>query len=230
MRLCSIILLLVLVLTGCTSVDVKVDEPIRNSRFGIAYEVHFDPHLCQTHTGITIFNNFERKYDLDVDLEKSISLAFARGIKAAGSVPIMIETAVNAWDDIALSSWDGTPTLGEVSKSNIREIGIQRQLDYILISFNDSRQSLDEEDRCQGIHIKTGANYRKPFNTAVSAAFVFDVQTGEYLGTARLTKNHPYVKSPEKPKFLTADDISYYIHIAEMYAEESIIEFIKKTW
>lgn len=230
MRLCSIIVLLVIVLTGCTTLHVNVDEPIRNARIGIAYEVHFEPSLCQTHTGLTIFNNFEKKYDLDVDLEESIRLAFARGIKAVGSVPVLIETSFQVWDDITISSWDGKPTLGDVSKSNISEIGVQKQLDYILISFNDPRQSLDNEDRCQGIHIRTGGNYGMPFFSGVSSAFVFDVRTGEYLGTARLKNSYHDVKSPENPKSLTADDLAYYVDVAEMYAEASIMEFIEKTW
>lgn len=218
-------------LSGCTTLDVRVQEPIRDSRIGIAYDVQFTPQLCQSHTGFTVFHNFDKSYALDVDLKNHISKAFAKGISSVGSSPIILEPTPDIWSDLTRSSWDGKPTLGEQAKTKILDAGAEYDLDYVLVSFRDPRPSIEDPDACQGIHIQTGGNtYGMPFFSGVASAFVFEAETGAYAGTARLRNDTYDVDFPEDSKEITDEELQYYVEIAAQYAEGSIIEFIRSTW
>ena len=225
------LLFLIILLSGCTTLEVKISEPIRDVRFGIAYDVRYKPQLCQSHTGFTVFNNFKESYDLEIDLKRHISIAFSEGIKSVGSTPIILEPTPDIWNGLTKSTWDGTPSLSDQAKQTLLDAGTEFNLDYVLVSFHDPWPPSDEPDFCKGIYIQTGGNtYGMPFFSGVSAGLIFNAKTGNYGGTARLRNDAYDVDFPEDPKQITEEEIQYYIDIAAQFAEGSIAKFIESTW
>ena len=218
-------------LTSCSLMEVKVDEPITGKTIGLSHDINYEPKLCQNHIGLTIFNNYSKTYDLEGDLRQIIVDGYVRGIEQTGNKAQVLESAPYVYDDMTLSSWDASMTMSAEGKSKLVALGKEYNLDYILYSQHppninpEYRENKDGSAVCYGISLNTGGNYNIPLIPR-AGTYLFDAKTGKHVGTIRLLNSALKVDSPKDHKNITREEIKYYMEMEGQFAEKSIVEFV----
>lgn len=213
------------ILIGCASTGSVTK--INGKSIGVAYSVGKELNVCHRHTGLTVFNNFDKRYPIDVkSLVSSVKAGYIKGITSTGNTAIELDVSSELSDTLTYSAWSGTPTANKRGIKLLQQIGKKHQIDYLLIAKGYSKD-FDEKKYCIGLHVRTGKETSSPF-IPTYIAVLFDTKTGKYVRSTQIRNDeHPFkFELPQYIESITDQEINRYISQAGVVANKGIIELL----
>lgn len=223
-----VITVVLLLVNACGSTMKKGSISQQQSRFGIAFPINYQPKLCHSNIGITVFNNKFKEYTLNTDLSSVVTQGYKLGIESSGNQAIEIPNMPDLQKHVEVNSWNGIPTLTAAGILTVKELRKNLEIDYLL--YPSSYTSIPKKfiNDCWGIKLKTGGNTSVPY-VPLYATWVFNADTGDYIGSTFIGNGFLDVKLPHNNDNLTSEEIDYYVSMAGKYAENGIRKLIEEA-
>ncbi|MCG7541065.1 hypothetical protein EXT48_16925 [Pseudoalteromonas sp. CO348] len=202
MKLKAFILLISVLLSGCSTTSLK--KPISSKKIGIHIKYNAPYTLCQEYYGATVFNNESSRYTIDSNLESITINAISQAITESDNTPIIIpvEKAVSHSELMTFNSWSGEPTLNVFGASYLEKLGETYGVEYIFVRF------INEPIECDIRLSNQYSDYGQVNLYSLSSFNLFDIKNAKYLGMAGPKFGESYsLKMPEDINNLSKDEL-----------------------
>lgn len=202
MKLKSLVLVLSVFLSGCSTTSLK--KPISSKNVGIHIKYNGPYTLCQEYYGATVFNNESGRYAVDSNLEQLTINAISQAIIESDntSVIIPVEKDISHSDLMTFNSWNGEPTLNAFGASYLEELGEVHGVEYIFVRF------INEPIECDIRLSNQYSDYGQVNLYSLSSFNLFDVKNAKYLGMAQPKFGESYsIKMPKDINSLSKDEL-----------------------
>ena len=217
-----------LMLASCIS-STNTIGTIEGKKIGVAYSINKVLQLCHAHYGITIFNNFEKRYVVSQDIVKLAVAGYVAGIEETGNRAVVVPDPPDFSDLMSIAAWDGKPSLTPQGKEAVIRIGAKYDVDFVMVARGFERDI--DPSVCLGINLITrGPNVKNFIPTYI--AFVLDAKNGKYVGNTQISNAEFWseVAPPANARELSPREIAAYTNYTEVAAKKAIKKFISGGW
>lgn len=202
MKLKAFVLVLSVLLSGCSTTSLK--KPISSKNIGIHIKYNAPYKLCQEYYGATVFNNQSSRYAIDSNLESLTINAISQAISESDNTPVIIpvEKDLSHSDLMTFNSWNGEPTLNTFGASYLKRLGETHSVEYIFVRF------LNEPIECDIRLSNQYSDYGQVNLYSLSSFNLFDVKNAKYLGMAQPKFGESYfLNMPKDINSLSKDEL-----------------------
>lgn len=183
---------------ACTTSVQQIKEPMQS----VGLAINIEPEkLCHRYIGTFIWQNFEKEYELPVELERAIVERIRESLEGRG-----INVEVLPYEDISegnqklmeWSSWDGSFSIRPEYLDNFKQITRERGVDTVFIV---SSEHINRFDDCDATMLYGNASAQGPRYVTVPSVTMF-TPTGAFAGTISFSLVDDEFTRPEDGKTL----------------------------